>query len=134
LVFVNLAAGECGKSRQRANAEVFEIDDALGVVALEGESAMGESAAGPIGEIDVFGFGIINDGVAIDFDDDMFTLNQDVLGIPLVVLGGCQAHFRGIIQAAGFLGVGMADVDLAFVAFFRPVGLLVLGVEVDTGV
>ena len=67
-------------------------------MALEGEGAAGELAAGHAGgAFPVVRLGPVHRRLAIDLDNDVLALNLDVLREPLVILG--ERNLEGICLA-----------------------------------
>jgi hypothetical protein len=105
-------------------------------VGLDGDCPLGEY---PILEhaiaIGVVGFNVVGHHLVVDLHDDALPLDDDVHRVPLVVLGGGLVDDVGnAVETAGFLGVGVAIVDLDLVPLRGPSLPFVLGVEVETRV
>lgn len=122
---------------QRFDHNVLIIDDAAGVVTLDRKGSAGQLSAGHAGVAglaDAFRFGIVHRYLAIDHDNNVFALNIDLFGKPLVVLGRGLFDIDHRIQSAGAFPVAVAVIDLHFVALVRPARVLIFGVKVQPGV
>jgi len=65
---------------QAFDADVFEVPNAAGVVGLEGDGAAGgvEEAEGALGRtVDVVGFGVVEDLLAVDGSSDALAVDDD---------------------------------------------------------
>jgi len=118
---------------QGADHDVFVIDDTLGIVALEGDGAAADFAAGRLRPVVRLRPG---DGrLAVDPDNHVLALDPDVIIEPLAVGGGRVVdHIHHAVEAARLFAVLMRGVHLAFVSCARPAFFLVFGVEVDAGI
>ena len=93
------------------------MDDAFGVMGLQGECALAQTFAAAFrGDRR---FVVFEDGFTVDLNGDFAVANNNVLGPPLVVFAGSEADVAEAIKAAGLDPIGVADVDLAFDAGAR---------------
>jgi|GEM_PF-6432120 len=121
-----------GHIGQRLDLDVPVMNDAVGIVALDGEGAAVDlaSAATPAFRLDP-----VDRRSAVDLDRDVFAHHLDVVMEPLAVFRrGVIDHVLHAVEAAGLLAVAVRRVDLAFIALVGPAGLLVCRVEVNTRV
>ena len=113
---------------QLANAELAEVDQAAGIVALDGDGSFAE-ALGLF--FVVVGLGVFVGHFSVDSDGDLFSFDLDVISEPFVVdMAGGFDVFEAV-DAAGFTPVLLSGVDLAFIADIGPSFFLIGGVDED---
>ena len=118
---------------QHFNHNVLKVNFAFRIMALEGNSAAAELLR-RTAITDAIGLGEIVDNFVIDLDNHLFTLYDDVFGIPFIVFHEYLFHVLKRVNAAGFAPVGVALVHLNFVAFRGPSRWLISRVNKHTGV
>ena len=120
--------------------DILEAHHALGIMPLDGECAAGQFPAGPTWKINVVLFSIIAHNLTVNFGNDPFALNDNFLSVPFIIFGLGDGfdlilkNLSGVIKTGGFLNVRMSQINLAFITFFRPAGLLVFSMKIDAGV
>ena len=124
--------GKPGKrSVQLADAQVAEVDEAAGIVALEGDGSFAEA----FGFFSVVGgLGVFVDDFSVDGDGDLFTFDFDVVFEPFAVLVAGLLEVLKAVNASGFAPVAVRGIDLKFVSLVRPAFGLIGGVDEDAGV
>lgn len=110
------------------------MNDAAGIVALEGECALVKFAGEGFARLNARRLVVNEDSLAVDDDGDRVVLHDDFLSPPFVVLCQIFGNVDDIIETAGFFPIGMGVVDLAFETGPGPIGSLVFGMEVDATV
>src|SRR5262249_54908726 len=119
---------------QAFDADVFDANDAFGIVGLKRKGALVEFAGKLLARLHAGGFGVFEHHLAVNLHGDLVAFHDDVLRPPAIVGGGGAGEVDDVIQTARLLPVAMTHVDLAFEPVLRPTGLLVPRVEIDSAV
>ena len=127
-------AGRSSQASRAFDADVLVADHALGVVRLQGEGALAELAFEILAGLGAGRLDVLQHLLAVNQHGDAVALDDDLLGLPLAILGGAEADVDDALQAAGLDPVAMGLIDLALEPAAGPAFRLILGVEVNAAV
>lgn len=116
---------------QLLDPQLAEINEAAGIVALQGDGAFAEAFCL---FLVILGLGPFVDDLAIDGHGDLLALDLDVVGEPFVILVAGLLEVLDAVDAAGFTPILLGGIDLAFVTVRGPAFVLELGVNENTGI
>lgn len=103
-------------------------------MSLQGKGSLIKNAGKVITRLLTFWFSVIYQGFSVDLQSDLLSLNDNLLGVPFVILGSGFSNVLHLVDAAGLDGVGSGQVDLAFKAVLGPTRFLKLGMEINARV
>ena len=114
--------------------DILVVNRAVRIMALERKSAFAQFSLERLARLNAGRFVVFENLFAVDDNGDRFVFHDDFLSPPFVI--GCEilSNIDHVIEAAGFLPVGVSVIDLAFEAGAGPVGGLVFGMEIDATV
>src|SRR5690606_18920863 len=122
-------------SRQWLYHNVFIINHTFWVMCLKGESPAIKFFLPGIGRtVLIFRLDVFHYGFTVDLHGDFSVFDDDMFGVPLIVLG---VHFLDIckpVYTSGFSPVAMGLVHLDFIAFARPAAFLKFGMDENPGI
>ena len=117
-----------------ANLDVLVLDNALWIVSLQGERAGRQDAREVFARLASGFFRPVVDDFVVQFDDDPFAFNDDVVFVPFVIFDVDFFYVVDGIDAAAFPPIALGLVDLDFVTVFRPTGFLPGSVNINAAV
>jgi len=125
--FQSLALG------QAFDAKVAEKDGTLRIVCLDGESALVDLAGKGLSSVITFGLRVVDGDFVVNFDDDTFAFDADVVVEPGVVGDFRLVDIDHSVEGTGFLGIAVVvTADLSLKTNLWPGCVLILRVEVDS--
>lgn len=125
---------ESVESVEALHADVLESNHALWIVRLKRERSFIELARERLARLGAGWLGIFQHNCAIDAHGDFVVSDGDVLRPPGVIPGRCVPEVHDVVEAAGFLPVAVAHVDLTFETDGWPAAFLIRRVKVDAAV
>src|SRR5256885_15008933 len=110
------------------------MDDASGIVALQGEGTLIEFPGKILARLRACGFVVFEDAFSINQDSHAVALDDNLLGPPLVILCRGLGNVYQAVQAGSLDPITMSIVHLALETRFGPAFGLVLGMEINAAV
>ena len=122
------------RSVESFDANILEMDGAARIVSLQGERPLVEFSSEVLACFFIGGFGVVDDNLVVDLDNDLLAFDDDGFGIPFVVRDMLFQNVYNAVEASGSFGVALAVVHLGLETVFWPAFILILGVKIDSAV